>query len=89
MFGRDSHTPKPENLSEPRPLRMTSIAKVYFPGFIRELGTEKLYYQTFSFWTNPESIINTKDLAALYQHWEGEGFCYDKPEEDIGEVWYV
>jgi len=89
MFGRDTHTPKPENLLEPRPLRRTSIAQIYFPDFIRELGTEKPYHESYSCWTNPESIMTTKDLEELYQHWEGEGFRYYEPEEEIGKVWYV
>ena len=89
MFGRNTPTPKRETLFEPRPLRTTSIAKIYFPEFIRELGTGKPYHETYAFWTNAENIITTRDLEALYQHWEGEGFRYYEPEEEIGQVWYV
>jgi len=89
MFGRKTHNPKPDILFEPRPLRTTSISQVYFPTFIRELGTQKPYHETYAYWTNPENIITTKDLEALYQHWEGEGFRYYEPEEEIGQVWYI
>jgi len=89
MFGRDTYTPKHETLFEPRPLRTTSISQVYSPTFIRELGTKKPYHETYEFWKNPENTITAEDLQALYQHWEGEGFCYYEPEEEIGQVWYV
>jgi len=62
---------------------------VYSPSFIRELGTQRAYHETYAFWTNPENIISTEDLEALYQHWEGQGFRYYEPEEEIGQVWYV
>jgi len=74
---------------EPKPLRKTSIAQVYFPPFIRELGTQKPYHESYAFWTNPENLITTKDLEALYQQWEGEDFLYNEPEEEIGQVLYV
>jgi len=67
MFGRDIYTPKPEILFEPRPLRTTSIAQVYSPSFIRELGTQRPYHETYAFWINPENIITTQDLEA-YTH---------------------
>jgi len=89
MFGRNTPTPKQETLFEPRPFRTASIAQIYFPEFISKLGIRKPYHETYSFWTNPENIITTKDLEALYQHWEGEGFCYYEPKEEIGQVWYV
>jgi len=89
MLGRDIYTPKPETLFEPRPLSTTSIAQVYSPSFIRELGTQRPDHETYAFWTNPENIITTQDLEALYKHWEGEGFRYYEPEEEIGQVWYV
>jgi len=89
MFGRETYTPKPEILFEPRPLRTTSISQVYSPSFIRELGTQRPYHETYAFWINPENIITTQDLEALYQHWEGNGFRYYEPEEEIGQVWYV
>jgi len=81
MFGRETHTPKPEILFEPRPLRTTSIAQVYVPTFIRELGTQKPYHETYAHWINPANTITTKDLETLYQQWEGEGFRYYEPEE--------
>jgi len=86
MFGRDTHTPRPENLFEPRALRTTSNAQIYFQDFIREPGTQKPYHETYSFWTNPETIITTKDLEVSYQHWEGAGFRYYEAEEEIGDV---
>jgi len=89
MFGRDTYTPKTENLFEPRPLRTTSISQVWFPTFIRELGTRKPSHETYTFWTNPENTITRQDLEALYQHWEGQGFGYYEPEKEIGQVWYV
>jgi len=89
MFGRDTHTPKLETLLEPRPLRTTSISQIYFPIFIREQGTLKPNHETYAFWKNSKNIITTKDLAALYQHCEGEGCRYYEPEEEIGHVWYV
>jgi len=89
MFRRNTPTPKQETLFEPRPLRTTSIAQIYFPEFIRELGTRKPSHETSAFWTNPQNIITTRDLDALYQHWEGEGFRYYEPEEEVGQVWYV
>jgi len=42
------------------------MAQIYFPTFIRQLGTQKPYHETCVFWTNPDTIINTKDLEALY-----------------------
>ena len=89
MFGRETHTPKPEILFEPRPLRTTSIAQVYVPTFIRELGTQKPYHETYAHWINPANTITTKDLETLYQQREGEGFRYYEPEEYIGQVWYI
>jgi len=89
MLGRDTHTPKPKILFKPRPLRTTSISQVYFPTFIRELGTQKPYHETYAYWTNPKNTITTKDLETLYQHWEGEGFRYYELEEEIGQVWYI
>jgi len=89
MFGRETHTPKTEILFEPRPLRTTSISQVYLPTFIRELGTQKPYHETYAYWINPVNTITTKDLEALYQQWEGEGFRNYEPEEEIGPVWYV
>ena len=67
MFGRDTYTPQLETLFEPSPLSTTSISQDYFPTFIRELGTQKPYHETYAFSTNPENIITTKDLDALYQ----------------------
>jgi len=67
MFGRETHTPKPEILFEPRPLRTTSISQVYFPTFIREIGTQKHYHETYAYWINPANTITTKDLEALYR----------------------
>jgi len=89
MFGRAIDTPKPEILFEPRPLRTTSIAHVYSRSFIRKLGTQRPYNETYAFWINPENIITTQDLEALYQHWEGNEFRYYEPEEEIGQVLYV
>jgi len=89
MFGGDITLRKPEILFEPRPLRTTSTAQVYSPSFIRELGTQTPYHETYAFWKNPENIITTQDLEALYQHWEGKGFRYYEPEEEICQVWYV
>jgi len=90
MFGIDTHTPhKTNTLFKPRLLRTTSIPQIDFPTFIRELKTQEPYYETYAFWKNPESILTTKDLEALYQQWEGEGFHYYQPEEEIGLVWYV
>jgi len=89
MFGRDIYTPESAILFEPRPLRTTSIAQVDSPSFIRELGTQRPYQETYAFWINPENIITTQDLEALYQHWEGKVFRYYQPEEEIGQVWYV
>jgi len=42
------------------------MAQIYFAPFIRQLGTQKPYHETCVFWTNPETIFNTKDLEALY-----------------------
>jgi len=57
-------------------LRASSIAQVYCPTFIRELGTKDPYHETYVFWTNPENIITTDDLIALYRPWEFFFFLY-------------
>jgi len=88
-FGQRHSYSKPENLFEPRPWRTTSIVQICYPDFIREPGTQEPYHKTYSFWTNPDTIITTKDLEDLYRHWEGEGFRYYQPEEAIGQVWYL
>ena len=76
-------------LFELKSLRTTSIVQVYCPNFIRELGTKDPYHETYAFWTNPEKIITTDDLIALYRPCEGEDFIYYEHEEEIGQVWYV
>jgi len=70
-------------------LRTISIAQIYFPTIIRELGTHKPYHETYALWTNPENIITTKDLEVLYQQWKGECYGNYTPEEEIVQVWYV
>jgi len=89
MFGRYTHTPKPETLFEPRLVRTSTIAQSYFPTFIRELGTQEHYQETYTFWTHPENIITTQDLEAVYQLGKGEGYRYSTPEEEMGQVSYV
>jgi len=89
MFGRETHTPKPEILFEPRPLRTTSISQVYFPTFIREQGTQKPYHESYFWWTNPENTVTLEDITALYQYQYGENFIYHTPSEKWNSTWYT
>jgi len=70
-------------------LRLTSIAQIYPKSFINLKGTNEPYQETSAFWTNPDNIITTEDLNALYWRWEGEDYKYCEPEEEIGQVGYV
>jgi len=82
MFGGDIYSPKPEILFEPRALRTTSIAQVYSPSFIRELGIQRPYHETYAFWTNPENISGQVWYVGYYS--DGRR---SSPEFEIPEVW--
>jgi len=67
MFGSDTYTPKPVAFFEPTPLRMSSIAQTYPKTFPNEKRTKEPYHETYPFRTNPENIISTEDVRALYR----------------------
>jgi len=87
MFGRDTHTPKPEKPFEPRPLRTVSIDEVLTP--TTELGTQEPYYEPYFWWTNPENTVTLEDIATLYQSQYGENFAHPKPSEKSNSIWYT
>jgi len=85
-FGRDTYTPKPETLFQPRPLQTQTIAQVYLPTYIGQLGTEEPYHKTYTFWTNPEHVITTENLATFYCYCDGKDFIGYKHYEEIGLI---
>jgi len=66
MFGRDTCTPKPETLREPRHLRAIPIDEVLTSTKTPEPGTQEPCHKSYFWWTNPENIITLEDITALY-----------------------
>ena len=87
MFGSDTHTPKPKNAFEPRPLRTISIDEVLSP--IPELGTQEPYHESYFWWTYPENTVTLEDIAALSQYQDGQEFTYHTPSEKSNSIWYT
>jgi len=85
MFGRDTHTPKPDSILEPKPKPTLTIAQVCPPTALRERRTKEPYYESYRFWKNPENIISHEDIAVLYRYQYGENFNYIKPSEESVE----
>jgi len=87
MFARDTHTPKPKNPFEPRPLKIISIDTVLTP--IPELGTQEPYNESYFWPINPENTITGEDIAALYQYKYRKEFIYRTPSEKSNSIWYT
>jgi len=87
MFGRETHTPKPEKPFEPGPTRTISIAEVLTP--IPELGTQEPYYESYFWSINPENNVTLDDITALYEYQYGEDFAYHTPSEKSNSIWYT
>jgi len=87
MFGRDTHTPKPNKPFEPRPLRTISINDVLTP--TPELGTQEPYHECYFGWINPENTVTLEDITALYQYQYRENFVHHTPSEKSNSLWYT
>jgi len=87
MFGRDTHTPKPEKPFDPRPLRTISINEVLTT--TPELGTQEPYHESYFCWINPEHTVTLEDITALYQYQYGKDFIYHTHSEKSNSIWYT
>jgi len=81
MFGTDTHTSKPEEPCEPRPIRTTSIDQVLNRTDFPQPGSQEAYHKSYFWWMNPENTITLEDIAELYQYQYGENFAYHTPSE--------
>jgi len=79
MFGRDTHTPKPNTLFEPTPLRPTSIDQILSSGDELDEGTLEPYHEAYFYSVNPENIVTQEDIAALDRYQYGAHFTYITP----------
>ena len=87
MFGRDTHTPKPQKPVEPRASRTISIAEALTP--TPQLGTREPYYESYFWWIHPENTVTLEDITAPYQYQYGENFAYHTLSEKSNSIWYT
>ena len=78
------------NYFEPRPIQTHSLLEILIPVTpISERGTELPYHESYTFWTNPESIVTYEDIVQLRQHLYGEEFQYPIASQAVEEFWHT
>ena len=78
------------NCLEPGPVQTYSILKTILPVTpISEDGIIDLFYESYSFWTDPECTITHEDIANSYLFQLDEEFKYTIRSESLSEKWYT